>query len=241
MVKHNCAWSDSKYNVYLQCIRRFYYQYITKLPQTPNPNMLKGRQVHKKGEDYLKDVIKRVPKEYSYFSDHMKEFKRMGALSEHNLVISRKFTRLGNRDFSANVLLRAIVDVYVELGRKEGMYVDFKTGNMYEDKALQQSEISAVALYAAYGMDKLTTEFWYLEKNDFLSFEFTARQIQALSKKWKKAFEKADKKILKLDIEKEKQWPCSTSGLCNYCDFGAWAGGPCVHGVEGPKKKGKKK
>lgn len=59
--------SPSSINTYKQCPRKYYYQYIEKLPTRPNIHLTRGKIVHTVLEHFFKVDVSKLPEENAFF------------------------------------------------------------------------------------------------------------------------------------------------------------------------------
>ena len=79
IVRKITSWSFSRWNVYEECPAKAKYKFIDKLKEPGSAAMDRGTALHKQCEDFLKKGG-RVPKDVALISNHLKDFRKRGAL-----------------------------------------------------------------------------------------------------------------------------------------------------------------
>lgn len=215
------AWSFSRWDTYISCPRKAYYQCIEKLKTSPNRAMKRGSEIHKSAEDFVKRKASELHPELIHFEDMIKE------LREHSHVIAEAdwaFTKLWEPTgwFGDGTWCRARVDVAKwDHDTSELTIIDYKTGKPYPPKHEKQMELYGLAGLIMYPeATKVQVEMWYTDQAEVHDLVFACEDQDRLTELWEQRTEK-----MLSDTEF-----CPTPGRpqpCGWCDFAASKGGPC--------------
>lgn len=226
-MKHDCKWSDSKYDAYKSCLRKFYYKYLAKVKVTvsASPAMERGIKIHKLGEDYLNGLIEEVPPEYAAFSDQLIALRESDATAETDIGVTSKWDR--SSMFARDVWLRGKVDAIL-CPKRVCTVIDFKTGKVYEDKAKSQADNYAamVPSHIDGPITSVVVKFWYLDQAEDAIYKYPKAEIAAVRKQLVEKYRRADKYLISSG-EKMSCYPCNKTFLCKYCDYSKYNGGSC--------------
>lgn len=229
-------WSFSTWNVFNKCRLRYMFQYLLKLPQPKSPHLDRGNRVHKQGEDFLDNVLKRVPASYAQFKEELKAIKRLGAIAEGSFAFTKSWQKCSPTDFE-RAWLRVKLDAIVPPQDGTLTVVDFKTGKPYSDTE-DQSELYTVAVFQlalvlfedSEEFDSVDVEFWYLDSGEVVPYHYNIKQFPALKKKW---FAR------QAEMLRARQFP-ATKNLydCKFCPFKSTK--TMGNGLKGPCEEWKK-
>ncbi len=179
-------WSFSTWKVANQCMARYEFQYLQKLPQPDSPHLARGTHVHKLAEDFLDDKRQaKVPKELKEFAGELKAIRKAGAVSEETLAFTKSWQPTTFDDW-ANCWLRVKIDAYLEPCDDEGVatVIDFKTGKPWKDTA-DQSELYAVAVFQLNDdVDAVDAEFWYTDSGEVVPYFYSRKDFKKIKQKW---------------------------------------------------------
>jgi len=211
------AWSYSAYADYELCPAKFKYGRIDKLPQPDNPAFIKGREWHKKAEDFLRGLIE-LPKELRHFADAFTELRDMQPIVEQQWGFTSDWGKTGW--FGNDTWFRAVVDAGVIYDDRTADIIDHKTGKMYKTNE-DQVELFALAAMCRYPeLTSVTARLWYLESGDEIIREFPAKDKDKLRSKW-------EKKVGPLFAD--RKWAPRPNDKCRWCAFSSAKGGPCKY------------
>lgn len=218
------AWSYSRYNDYVTCPLRFKLKYIDKLPVPGSPAMDRGSNIHKEGENFLKDPSKKkVPVSYRNFTDEMRQLKKLDPMVEQQWGFTKDWTPTSW--FGADTWLRIICDVAVVYEDNTADVIDFKTGRKYDTNE-EQVELFTTGIFMRHPeVQEVTTRLWYLDIDDSdeneVVREFTRSDFERIRAEW-------DKKVVKMFKDK-KFAPTPSNHACRWCPFKKAEGGPCPY------------
>jgi RecB family exonuclease len=232
-VKWPKHWSFSTWNIFNKCRLRYMYQYLLKLPQLYSIHLERGKKIHKLGEDFLDDVVKRVPVAFKQFAQELKAIKKLGALAEGSFAFTKTWQRCEPTDFN-HAWLRVKLDAIVPPIDETLTVIDFKTGKPYSD-TIDQSELYVVAAFqladAVFNkaepdtFDSIDVEFWYLDSGEVVTYHYNRADFKRLKKKW---FAR------QAEMLKTRQFPATRNLYdCKWCPFrndkklGNGETGPC--------------
>lgn len=214
------AWSYSVWNKYKTCPKQFFFVKIKKLKEPSSPALVKGIKWHGLGEDYVKGVIKKLPKEYKLFKKEMKHLLDMGAIAEEQWAFRKDWTVCGW--FDSDCWVRMKTDVFYINDDNVMKVIDFKTGKVKEEGYTEQLELMALGAFKLFeGLKGVEVELWFLEHGEIRPKQpayYPASDEKRLQKLWEKRAKPLfdDTKFIE-----------NQSWLCNYCHFRKSNSGPC--------------
>lgn len=215
------TWSYSKWGCFNQCKFKFDCRYNKKLPDPSGPAAARGTELHLKGEHYLKGDVTKLPKEWEHFKTHMAKLKKMKALPEEDLSVTKtwKPTKASNK----NAWCRAFADANVRVEPTVALTIDYKTGKVYADKHQEQGELyGMLKLLREPDLEVAEIEFWYLDQGGYVApYEVTQDDIPDLRAMWLERV---------AIMESTKTYPPTEQFLCRYCNYARAKGGPCKRG-----------
>lgn len=219
MSKFTQPWGWSKLDTYRGCPRRFYYQYVEKLPSgKPGPALVRGARIHDDLDMYVKKWDSKLPAEAIKWKDYVDGLRDQPSVTgEQGLGFDKDWTQLPDW-FQPSTWLRVKIDAWYTDG---GMVkiVDWKTGK-YRVPSSDQ-----LKLYAAAASSMVP---------DATTFVVEMPYIDQHPKKYTAEYTKADIPMIKKDFENEvaviyrtESWPTKPSRACRYCPYSRHNGGPC--------------
>lgn len=216
--KKQMGFSYSRWGAFKKCKRNFKYQYVDKLPKTETYAATQGNQAHALAESYVKGLINGIPKVLLKFKDEFNflrgEYKKGYVTLEDMLKFDKNWKQ---QDGWKDYWVCGALDAYVKSPDVE-LIVDYKTGRVYEESHEEQGSLYACMKGVG---KKVDVEFWYLGKDKVLSWQYTAKEIKLLKKKWEKNYK---------EMISEGKYNPSPSCLCQYCSYSRSTGGPCEEG-----------
>lgn len=213
------AWSYSRYADYRQCPLRFKLKYIDKMKESPSPAMERGSQIHKAGENWLKNRRKtKLPVAYNHFADEMKQLHDLDPMVEQQWGFTQQWAPTGW--FSADTWLRIVCDVAVVYEDNTADLIDFKTGRVYDTNE-EQVELFSTSIFMRHPeVTDVTTRLWYLDSGDEVVREYSRGDFERIRKDW-------SKKVVAMF--KDKRFAPTPNNKCKWCDFAKDKGGPCKY------------
>jgi hypothetical protein len=212
-------WSYSHWELFTKCKYAFYLRTQQKIKAPETYPMMKGKEVHLKGEYFLRGAIKGMPKEFESVKKQMNLLLEYEAEPEIDLAITRKFKPTVYDDWN-NVWLRGRADALLDDPKKETrlLLVDFKTGKKYPSH-ISQGAIYSMAGFCHYDVQEIRVEFWYLNTGEILDAgTYTYKKdFPRLKNDWVKKWQK---------MFNTKVFPKNTES-CGFCGYHQNNGGPC--------------
>lgn len=227
--------SPSKISCYKQCPRRYYYNYIKKMPQMKWPHSLKGNIAHDILEHWVKEGIMKGKKPDDAMQESF-DFLRQGKYAEateetieevvpwlHAAVKNfedESFKPVEVEQFIEftyrGVRLRGRLDRIDELDNRTIEVVDYKSSK--NPKYLTAAQLGFYHIAVQYGNlspkygDKDIVASYVLLRHDMkkMPYTFQPKDIDKLLTNMEKV---AD------SIRHETRWDPKKSRLCNTCDF----------------------
>ncbi len=223
MVKAN-RWSFSSWCEMRKCAFAYYCRFIRGMQEparVPHPAMLRGIELHKKSEFYLKGEVTSLPKALSKFARHYAQLKKMHPVVEKFWGVDKHWKPTG---YGSWVVMK--MDAAVEPSKKTDnrlIIIDLKTGQEKEEAHEAQGGLYAAIGSALYpkcsGID---VEMWYSDLGYPQQFEYSPAQLRSEVKFWKSEGERL------LTVHPEKFYkPNPSVDNCKWCFLRTDKGGPC--------------
>ena len=225
--------SKSSYQLYKECPGRWKRIYIDKIQEPATYPMIRGRQIHKKIEDFYKHVTFdnvtgttipninsniEIPSELSSFINFQKEriieCMKDGAFNTQLFlpVFTEKWIDV------PELKIRGIVDaVFINPADNEYIVIDWKSGKPREAELTEKRKELAFYKYLideSKILDK-PIKYWgeYFVDHDKLFFEEAKQStVDKIKKEVKDIQEEIDN-----TIASKKDFPYKTSFMCNWC------------------------
>jgi CRISPR/Cas system-associated exonuclease Cas4 (RecB family) len=215
------AWSYSRWSDYETCPLMFKLKHIDRIKPPSSPQMQRGTDIHKEGEEFLKSKRKRkVPESYKHFADRMQELRELDPVVE----LQEGFTQDWKPTdwFAKNTWLRIVCDVRVAYDDNTADIIDFKTGKKYDTNEHQMELFSTAPFMTMPDLEKVTTRLWYLDvpKDNEVIREYTRRDYEAIKRDWTKRVR---------PMFNDKRFAPKQNPKCRWCHFRKENGGPCKY------------
>ena len=220
------AWSFSRWNGYESCPKKTFFKVIQKMKEPSSPALERGTQLHLLCEQFLKGVIKRVPKELKLIESVLKDYKKRKAIPEAEFTFNRKWEVTGWFDLDAWCRVKADVTIPPVIGGEPVVEVhDFKSGQLPKDSSSYELQLE---LYAMAGLmtyptaEKAITSLVYIDHGKVIQteVEYTQKDVKPLQKLW----EKRTKRMLNDTV-----FPPNPGNACRWCSFSRAKGGLCPY------------
>lgn len=227
------AWSYSRLATWRQCPFKAKLTMIDKLKEPTNDAMMRGANIHKKLEVYMKERGGRAPKEAGPYKDMLRTLKKdRHKYRKYATEMQVAFDREGRQVdwFARTVWLRGIFDLFILKSDTEALIIDYKTGKK-RDEHVDQADMYAALFYLLYkdvaaqlgAKDVLTVQFLYVDQDDTSATLNKTYSLEACELHWKR-FEKMGDAMTSAVAFVAKQGP-----LCKWCHFRKDNGGPCEY------------
>lgn len=183
------AWSFSRYKDHKECPRKAKLKHIDKIPEGERgPALIRGEDIHKKAELYVKGELARLPPELKNFAAEFKELRKRKAVAEGRWAMTVQWQAVDFFDW-ASAWCRVVLDSHRKLNNTTVEVNDYKTGRVYPDNE-EQMELYAIAAMAHYqDAADVLVKLWYLDqprgKDNPLVKGYERKQMPALQKKWR--------------------------------------------------------
>lgn len=209
VIKYPNYWSYSTWEIANQCLAKYKYAKLLKLPQPSSPALDRGAKIHKQGENYIDGIRKQVPTSFRLFAPEMRAIKKAGAVAEPNYAFTKTWKLTSPTDWK-NCWLRIKVDVAI-ITPDEADIIDYKTGKPYKEKHAVQREIYGVGAFVKHGATLVNAEHWYLDSGEVARTSFDKPQLIELKKKWT---------ALGKELVARRRFPAQPDVyVCKYCPF----------------------
>lgn len=211
-------WGFSKLDTYRACPKKFFFQFIQKLPQPGSPAMERGQKLHEAIEMYLNGWSQVLPPELESWQEALDALKLRDFQAEQAIGLDKDWNKLSDW-FQKSTWLRAKMDAkYV--AEDILVVIDFKSGK-YRVPSNDQVELYAVVGAALHPeVNKVAAEFWFLDTGDVYHREYSRDELMTLRKKYEKAV---------LPIYTDTVWEAVPSSECRWCSYSKTKGGPCKY------------
>jgi len=206
-------WSYSSLSKYESCPLRYYLNKIEELEDKPGHAAMRGTKIHEQIEEYLRFSTNGLPDLVeSSFGEELDRAREASAEPEVAISLTEDWERCDWDDG----WVRGKIDMLIP---DKSIIVDFKTGRYYPTHRDQASLYALISMAGGYTEDAYV-EFWFLDNDDVVTWEFTRRMLPKLKEKW--AFKAKQ-------LQDETEWKATPNRFCKWCSFNANKGGQCVY------------
>ena len=236
--KQFTSWSFTRYSDWLRCPAYAKYKHLEKVQTLEmaardarvaageeTSAMLRGAEIAKKAEVYLKNKRKPLPIELMPVAAEYKALRaRATILVEDNWGFTKDWKPCSPTDWN-NCWLRVKIDACYTTGEKELHIKDNKTGK-YDDRKVEEYKLQ-LELYGVGGLAKMptvqiaTAQLIYSDLGILhpeKPMTFTRAQFEPLKKKWVQRVK---------PLFADKKFAPRPGYYCRWCDFAKVKGGPC--------------
>lgn len=213
------AWSYSRYADFEQCPARFKYKHIDRMPDGGSAAMDRGIKIHDEVAKFLTGELKAAPASLKHFAQQAAELREMNPLVEQQWGFTATWKPVGF--FANDVWCRGIVDAGVVYEDNTADIIDHKTGKMYKTNEDQVELFSLTAMCRYPSLTHVTARLWYLDSGDEVIAEYTAKDREALKRKW-------EAKVS--PMFREEVFAPKPNDKCKWCAYSASKEGPCRYG-----------
>lgn len=215
-------WSYSRLSCWEQCPKKYWYQYVEKLPVAPreSPAADRGSDIHDKAERYLKGELSMYPPELQKVSAHAMLLKQKEAKAEVHYGTKVDWSPC---DYDAkDAYFRGIIDIeYIEHWESGPVVCleDWKTGQIYATHADQLKQY--VALAASHHPEAHS----FRSRPVYIDQGVIAAPVVTMPDRVKPIRMILDGKIK--NAEEDTIFPVRSGQHCKWCDYSQRYGGPC--------------
>jgi RecB family exonuclease len=200
-----------------QCAQKYYRRYILKEADKQTYAAARGEDIHAKAEHFLKGGIVGLPAPLAHFKEEFKALAKAKPAVETWLAVDKNWKPA---DQSTSWIVGK-TDVHL-VQDDELTIIDFKSGKIYPDKHAMQGSLYAALGAALFDVRKVHLEWWYLDKNDMLTWDYTEEQLRHEKEEWTTRGKA---------LQATQEFPCKPSFLCKWCPYSAaHSGGTCKAG-----------
>lgn len=213
-------WSFSRWKDHEQCPQLVKFKHIDRVKlkdETKSPALLRGEVIHKEAEDYVKGIIRTVPKSLKLFGAEFRALRAAQAIAEGKWAMTVNWTP--TEFFAHNVWCRVVLDAHHQVPQaKRTRVIDYKTGKIYGDNKLQL-ELYAIAGFAHYpNSEEVSTELWYLDQGEEKKEVYKRSDLPKLQKAWKQRV---------IPLLSERRFAPKPGDYCVRCAYSKRRNGPC--------------
>lgn len=179
------AWSYSRLTIFESCRLRAKLAFIDKIPEPPRPLPPgkkehadeRGIRVHEAAERYVRGGVELLWELASFREEfeHLRALYKAGAVAlEEDWAFDQDWQIVTWN--SATTWLRVKTDVFFQPDPSFAVLIDHKTGRRdgNEIKHTEQGQLYAAAACMRYPeLRRVRVEFWYLDKDDLSSTEYS--------------------------------------------------------------------
>ena len=218
-VQRFTAWSWSRLQDYETCPLKAKIAHLLKIKEPKGPALQHGIDTHKKAEQYVSGVLKKLPPELQSFSDEFKALrkinKRVALEQEWSFTADWKLCEW----MAPDVWLRMKLDANYTEGDKLIIY-DYKTGREHPESVAQLDLYAVAGFVRNVDVQVVDAAFWYVDSGVPVVRSYTLQDASALQRVWKKRTAKM------LADTTFKPTPGRACGYCFYGQAGKKKGGP---------------
>lgn len=223
------SWSYSSLILYEKCAYAAKLKHVDRIPEPQNKFSERGTKVHAAAEAFVKSETPTLVEDLLPFKielERVRELYNTGAVMvEEEWAHDSKWNIAGWR--TPDAWCRLKLDFYVRLNETTGLVVDLKTGKKFgnEIKHAEQGQLYAAATFLRYpDLQRVITEFWYLDQDDLTQVVYTPQQAGRMLAGF-------DKRARRMTSSKEFR-PNPSIFTCKWCPYRAveqGGGGQCEH------------
>jgi hypothetical protein len=214
-------WSISMLHVYETCPLYFKNKYILRIPEPERP-LPKGKtehandrggRIHTACEDYVKGERIEFPEEAEDFEEDIEDLRNLYdqglVMLEHDWCFDSEWIPCARKERDSIF----IVDVAAWIVPNEWLLIiDYKTGSPYPVKHMDQMQGYALGAYKKFpDLKQVTTELWYLDKNDISTSTFKPQAARAIQNT-------LEKRVARMRADTEFK-PASHQYACRFCPY----------------------
>ncbi len=207
-------WSYSSISNYEKCPQRYYLAKIEGHPDEAGAAAKRGTRIHEAIERYLNGETDELPEVvFNSFGNELEKARDSGAEAELDFAFDDQWNATDWDD----AWVRGKIDLVI---RDQSIVVDFKTGKYYSNHR-EQASLYALASMIGGVTEDAFVEFWYIDLDDVMEWEFKRRDLESLKATWEYRANR---------LQEETRWEPKPSRLCKWCPFSKGKGGQCPEG-----------
>ncbi len=223
------AWSYSALKVFEDCPYRSYIQKIKKIREESGPAAERGTVIHQEAEDYVNGTLGEFPSSCIKFKSEFEELRQ--------LYIDAKVELEGEWGFDIDwqpvgwmegtTWARIKLDALVNQDEQSARVIDYKTGKKWGNEIAhaQQGLLYAIGTFFRYPhIEFVQTEFWYLDKGETTTKQYTRDQAMQFVPGWHK---RAIAMTTATDFA-----PTPSKDSCRWCSYRKGDNPECSWGVD---------
>ena len=179
------AWSASALDIFEKCRYHTYLKRVKRIAEPSGEAADRGSMIHDLAEHYVDGSLGELPEQLEKFEKAFKSLREQyiaGKVElEEDWGFDINWQPCGWMD--KKVWARIKLDVFVHEDETSAKVIDHKTGRKFgnEIKHNQQAMIYAIAAFMRYpDLEYIETEFWYLDKGEYLRNHYTRKQLPIL-------------------------------------------------------------
>lgn len=211
------AWSFSRWKDYEKCPFYAKLKHIDKKKEAGGAAMLRGGEIDKKAELYLKGQLDDLPAELASFSEEFAELKKLSPNCQEEWAFDANWRQVDW--FSKQAWCRVKMDA-AALVKKVLRCIDFKTGKPREDHKLQLGLYALAGLLIFPKATKVETNLWYTDLGKEDPKTFTRAQVPQLKAEWEERVQ---------PMLTDTRFAPKPGNYCSWCPHSRSKGGPCEY------------
>jgi len=234
------SWSFSSLTNFEKCPYSVYLRSVKKCETPSNIYSERGVTVHSGAEDYVQGATTELIPELMSFKEEFEALRREYCKGNVTVEEEWAFDQDWNKTEWKTGWLRMKLDAFFRPTQHYAVVIDYKTGKRFgnEIKHTEQGQLYSVAAFERFPeLQRIRTEFWYVDKDDMAPLEYTRKQAYALGPQWhKRGLALTDTKIF---VPKPNIFSCK---YCPYRSVELEGTGACEHSVgkiHMPRKPGR--
>lgn len=207
-------WSYSSLSNYEKCPFKYYLAKIEGIAEEVGGAAKRGTRIHEAIERYLNFEEDELPDVvWKSFGNELEAAREAGAEAELEFA----FDDLWEPTSWDDAWVRGKIDLVV---RDKSLIVDFKTGKFYPNHR-EQASLYALAAMELGITEEPCVEFWYIDLDDVMEWEFKKRDYKSLRDSWN---------YRGMRLQNEDRWDPRPGPYCKWCAFRSKKGGQCPEG-----------
>ena len=204
-------WSYSRWNTYDQCPLKAKLRYVDGFRDDGGGSAAsnRGTEIHLQAEEWLR--AKRtgpIPPIFDHFREKLLMLRRLKAVPELAVGLKRDWSLC---DFDApDYWWHGELDAIAMTSPRSALIVDWKSGKIYPDHAMQLELYALVAFKADPYLDSVRVEDVYLDQKKETGNVYLRRQVETLQAIWERRVG---------PMFADRQFAPCPNNLCRFCEF----------------------
>jgi hypothetical protein len=233
VLKPVTSWSFSRWSSYNECPQKFKFSALMRLPEPKGDALVRGDQIHKAAEAYIKGDAPKLAPELASFKDEFKRLRTKRRKSPDDVIVEDNwaFTHIwgpSRWDDWNGCWVRIKLDL-AEVTKNEVLITDWKTGKFRPENSEQymlQQELyglGALLTFSHIPEVKVSARLAYTDAGVVYPdppLSYTMADLPKLQKDW-------EKRVKPMFVD--KKYAPKPNNNCRWCHFRKANNGPCQY------------